>query len=51
LGDFISQVGDLGDFEFGGDGVGDALEFPRFFQRAQKICEGREGHAITCSPV
>jgi hypothetical protein len=44
-GEFHFAVGDFGDFEFGGDGLGDAAEFTRLFERPQKFAERIEGHS------
>jgi len=37
-------VGDLGDFEFGGDGLGNAFEFARLVERVDEIAEGIKSH-------
>ena len=43
-GRFHFAVGDLGDLEFGGDGLGNAFEFARPIERIDKIAEGIKGH-------
>ena len=43
-GRFHFAVGDLGDFEFGGDGLGNALEFAGAVERVDKIAEGIKSH-------
>ena len=43
-GRFHLAVGDFGDFEFGGDRLGDALEFAGAVERLDKIAEGFKSH-------
>ena len=43
-GRFHFAVGDLGDFEFGGDGLGNAFEFARAVERVDEIAEGIKSH-------
>ena len=43
-GRFHFAVGDLGDFEFGGDGLGNAFEFARFVEGVDEIAEGIKSH-------
>jgi hypothetical protein len=46
---FHFAVGELSDFQFGGEGLGNAGEFARLFQRIQEITEGIVGHmALDC---
>jgi hypothetical protein len=39
-GSFVSRSRSLGDFEFGGDGLGNALEFARLVEGVDEIAEG-----------
>ena len=41
---FHFAVGDFGDFEFGGDGLGNALEFAGAVELPDKIAEGIKSH-------
>jgi hypothetical protein len=41
---FHFAVGDLGDLQFGGDGLGDAFEFARLIQCVDEITERIESH-------
>ena len=43
-GQFHFAVGDLGDFEFGGDGLGNAFEFARAVERVDEIAERIKSH-------
>ena len=39
-------VGELGDFQFGGDGLGDAEEFAGLVEPVNEIAEGIKGHGV-----
>ncbi len=43
-GRFHFAVGDLGDLEFGGDGLGNAFEFARLVEGVDEIAEGIKSH-------
>ena len=43
-GRFHFAVGDLGDFQFGGDGLGNAFQFARAVERVDEIAEGIKSH-------
>ena len=43
-GQFHFAVGDLGDLEFGGDGLGNAFEFARLVEGVDEIAEGIKSH-------
>ena len=43
-GRFHFAVGDFGDFEFGGDGLGNALEFARAVELGDEIAKGFKSH-------
>ena len=45
-GRFHFAVGDLGDFQFGGDGLGNAFEFARAVERVDEIAEGIKSHTL-----
>ena len=44
VGRFHFAVGDLGDFQFGRNRLGNAFEFARGFERVEKITKGIERH-------
>ncbi len=48
-GRFHFAVSEFGDFEFGGDGLRNTLQFAGEFQRIQKITKGIESHALETS--
>ena len=43
-GRFHFAVGDLGDFQFGGDGLGNAFEFAGLVEGVDEIAEGIKSH-------
>ncbi len=42
---FHFPVGEFGDFQFGGDGVGNPAEFAGLFQGLEEVLKGIEGHS------
>ena len=49
-GRFHLAVGEFGDFEFGGHGLGDAFQLARAVKRVHKIAEGIKSHACETKP-